>query len=55
MDLDVESSKEDVFQQLKACLVTEGRKGLEFRLGEGFKQALEDAWVSSPRSPPYTS
>ena len=31
---------EDVFQQVKACLVMEGRKGIEYRLGEGFKQAL---------------
>jgi hypothetical protein len=34
--------KEDVFQQLKACLIHEGRNGLEFRLGEGFKKVLED-------------
>ena len=34
---------EDVFQQLKTCLIIEGRKGLEFRLGQGFKKVLDEA------------
>jgi hypothetical protein len=33
-DLDLE---ETVFQQIKECLILEGRKGLEYRLGDGFK------------------
>lgn len=30
---------EMVFQQIKECLIIEGRKGLEYRLGDGFKDA----------------
>jgi hypothetical protein len=33
-DIDLEES---VFQQIKECLIIEGRKGLEYRLGDGFK------------------
>ena len=34
--LPVVDLEESLLQQIKACLIIEGRKGLEYRLGKGF-------------------